>query len=65
MEDAEFFYFFCGMLIYSVIKRDVVWVGDNFLVGRFSILVYVNLMTKRLQRGYEIVFVKELRHYTI
>jgi len=39
------------VLICSVIKRDVVWVGDNFLVGRFSILVCGNdkKIVKRLK----------------
>lgn len=30
------------MLIDSIIKRVVVWVEDNFLVGNLSVSVYVN-----------------------
>lgn len=39
------------MLIYSVIKRVVVWVEDNFLVGSLSVSVYVNdkKIAKRLK----------------
>lgn len=45
--------------MHSVKKRGVVWVGDNFLVGRLSLLVYVNdkKIAKRL-RNY--VFVKRV-----
>lgn len=39
------------MLIHSVIKRVVVWVEDNFLVGSLSVSVYVNdkKIVKRLK----------------
>lgn len=39
------------MLIYSVIKRVVVWVEDNFFVGSLSVSVYVNdkKIAKRLK----------------
>ena len=64
MEDAEilfyFFFIFCGMLIYSVIRRGVVCVRDNFLVDRFSILDYFNLMTKIAKRLRNYVVVKRL-----
>lgn len=68
MEGAEMKkYYFCifhyifiisGMLIQSV-KRGVVWVGDNFLVGRFSTVVYINdkRIVKRLRNN---VFVKRV-----